>query len=182
MWKCREAWMRKGTRRRAQGKGQKTVHSLTERSHAMQPVMLALSTFRQSELAISKALEEAQKTKKLLLVYVIDVNLARYYIGSEEFFSEEIRSMFEEEMLKVHEQRGKKYVENIETQARNAGISVKTVFQVGRFGRTCVDIMQKENPAMIVTTRSKRPEWVKKFFGSPVSYLIANASCPVIEV
>jgi len=148
----------------------------------MQPVMLALSTFRQSELAISKALDEAKKTKNMLLVYVIDVNLARYFIGSDQLVTEELKNQCEKELLKDHKQRGKKYVENIETRAREDGISVKTVFQVGRFGIICVDNMQKENPTMIVTTRSKRPEWVKKMFGSPVSYLIENASCPVIEV
>lgn len=148
----------------------------------MQSVMLALSTFRQSELAISKALDEAKKTKNLLLVYVIDVNLARYFIDSDQIVTEQLRNRCEEEILAEHKQKGEKYVKNIETRARRDGISVKTVFQVGRFGLICVDIMQKENPAMIVTTRSKRPEWVKKFFGSPVSYLIKHASCPVIEV
>jgi nucleotide-binding universal stress UspA family protein len=74
-----------------------------------------------------------------------------------------------------------RYVENIEKEAHKEGISVKLVFEVGRFGIICVDIMKKENPKMIIITRSKRPEWVKKLFGSPVSYLIENASCPVIE-
>jgi len=148
----------------------------------MQAVMLALSTFRQSELAISKALEEAKKTKYLLLGYVIDVNLARYFIGSDQLVTEQLKNRCEEEILAEHKERGKKYVENIETRARTSGISVKTIFQVGRFGLICVDIMQKENPSVIVTTRSKRPEWVKKFFGSPVSYLIKHASCPVVEV
>jgi len=148
----------------------------------MQAVMLALSSFRQSELVISKALEEAKKTKYLLLVYVVDINLARYFIDSDQIVTDQLRNRCEEEILAEHKERGKKYVENIERRARTSGISVKTVFQMGRFGLICVDIMQKENPLVIVTTRSKRPEWVKKFFGSPVSYLIKHASCPVIEV
>jgi hypothetical protein len=43
-------------------------------------VMLALSTFRQSEKAIDTAIKEAGKVKKLVIVYVADVNLARYFV------------------------------------------------------------------------------------------------------
>lgn len=147
----------------------------------MQPVMLALSTFRQSEMAISRALEEAKKTKNLLIVYVVDINLERYLIGSE-FITPGLEKRAKEELLAEYQQIGKRYVENIEREARKEDISVKLVFEMGRFGIICVDIMKKENPKMIITTRSKRPEWVKKIFGSPVSYLIENASCPVIEL
>ncbi len=148
----------------------------------MQPVMLALSTFRQSEMAISRALEEAKKTKNLLIVYVVDINLERYLIGSDQFIMAESEKRVKEKLLAEHQQIGKRYVENIEREARKEDISVKLVFEMGRFGIICVDIMKKENPKMIITTRSKRAEWVKKIFGSPVSYLIENASCPVIEL
>ncbi len=148
----------------------------------MQPVMLALSTFRQSEMAISKALEEAKKTKNLLIVYVVDINLERYLIESDSFITPGLEKRAREELLAEYQQRGKRYAENIEREARKEDISVKLVFEMGRFGIVCVDIMKKENPKMIRTTRSKRPEWVKKIFGSPVTYLIENAPCPVIEL
>ena len=144
----------------------------------MQPIMLALSTFRQSEMALSKALEEAKKTKNLLIVYVVDINVERYLTES---IIPGLQERAKEELLAEHQQIGKRYAENIEREAHKEGISVKLVFEVGRFGIICVDIMKKENPKMIITTRSKRPEWVKRLFGSPVSYLIENASCPVIE-
>jgi nucleotide-binding universal stress UspA family protein len=35
---------------------------------------------------------------------------------------------------------------------------------------------------VIITTRSKRPEWVRRFFGSPVDDLIRKAGCPVVTV
>ena len=73
-------------------------------------------------------------------------------------------------------------VENIEIEARKNNIAVKTLFQIGRFGIICVDIVKKENPAVIITTRSRRPDWIKKIFGSPVSYLIEHSACPVIEL
>jgi hypothetical protein len=46
----------------------------------------------------------------------------------------------------------------------------------------CLEVAQKEKPSMIVTTRSQRPVWVKKFFGAPVDDLIAKARCPVIVI
>ena len=148
----------------------------------MQPVMLALSTFRQSETAISRALEEAKTTKNLLIVYVVDINLERYLIDSDLSITGELETRFKEELLAEHKEKGKKYVENIETEARKNNIAVKTLFQSGRFGLICVDIVKKENPAVIITTRSRRPDWIKKIFGSPVSYLIEHSACPVIEL
>jgi hypothetical protein len=59
---------------------------------------------------------------------------------------------------------------------------VKTHVKVGRFAVMCLEVAQKEKPSMIVTTRSQRPVWVKKFFGAPVDDLIAKARCPVIVI
>ena len=48
----------------------------------MKPVLLALSTFRQSELAIKNTIDLAKKKgRNLSVVFVVDVNLARYFIG-----------------------------------------------------------------------------------------------------
>ena len=46
-------------------------------------VMLALSTFRKSEGAVDAAIEKSRKVKKLMVVYVADVNLARYLVDVE---------------------------------------------------------------------------------------------------
>ena len=46
-------------------------------------VMLALSTFRKSEEAVRVAIKKAKSAKKLLVVFVADVNLAQYFIGAE---------------------------------------------------------------------------------------------------
>jgi len=49
----------------------------------MRPVLLALSTFRQSPEAVALAIEKAREPGKLIVVYVVDVNLARYFIGTD---------------------------------------------------------------------------------------------------
>ncbi len=145
-------------------------------------VMLALSTFRQSEKAIDTAIEKARDVKKLAVVYVANVNLARYFVDVEPGFFGELREICEEDLLKQHEQTGRKHVAAITARAEKEGIEVQSYSQIGRFAVVCLDIVERVNPSLIVTTRSKRPEWVKKFFGAPVEDLIENAGCPVTVV
>ena len=61
-------------------------------------------------------------------------------------------------------------------------ILVKTLVKVGRFAVICLEVVKQTHPSVIVTTRSRRPDWVKKFFGAPVDELIAKAVCPVLTV
>lgn len=145
----------------------------------MKPIMLALSTFRQSEKAVDLAIEKAGESKRLVVVYVVDVNLARYLIGLE--VPPDVKEKCEEELLKEHRQQGEKRVESIVKKAEERGIQVTAHVDVGRFALKVLDVVKAEPPEAIVTTRSKRPNWVKRLFGSPVDYLTANAGCPVIE-
>jgi len=145
-------------------------------------VMLALSTFRKSEKAIDTACDKAKNVKKLMIVYIADVNLARYFIGAEHGVTSTLKDICEADLLKQHKDVGLKHVGEISEKAKREGIEVKTHVQIGRFAIVCLEIAQKEKPSMIVTTRSQRPEWVKKFFGAPVDELIAKARCPVVVV
>ena len=145
-------------------------------------VMLALSTFRRSENAIDTAINKAKNVKKLMIVYIVDVNLARYFIGAEHGVTSTLKDICEADLLKQHKEVGLKHVGEIAEKAKREGIEVKTHVQIGRFALVCLEIAQKEKPSMIVTTRSQRPEWVKKFFGAPVDELIAKARCPVVVV
>jgi nucleotide-binding universal stress UspA family protein len=147
----------------------------------MGSIMLALSTFRQSEKAIELAIEKAKGGKNLIVVFVADVNLARYLIGTDVALYPELKEKCEEEILKEHRDRAEKKVSLMAKTAEDHGVSVKTYVSIGRFALECLKVVEEENPELIITTRSKRPAWVKRFFGSPVDYLIANAGCPVVE-
>ena len=145
-------------------------------------VMLALSTFRQSEKAINIAFEKCQQTKKLMVVFVADVNLARYFVDVDLGLFGELRESCEAGMLQQHEKAGREHLAAITARAEREGIEVQTHLEIGRFGLVCLDLVQQVKPSLIVTTRAKRPEWVRKFFGSPVDDLTANAGCPVTVV
>jgi nucleotide-binding universal stress UspA family protein len=145
-------------------------------------VMLALSTFRKSEKVIDVAIGKAREVKKLMVLYVVDVNLARYLVDVDREVIPGYEDTCEAEVLEQHEREGRKHVAAIVEKARREGIEVKFQIQVGRFALVCLDVVQQEKPSHIVTTRSKRPEWVKKFFGAPVDDLIARARCPVTVV
>ena len=69
----------------------------------MQPIMLALSTFRQSDSAVELAIGMARKSKRLIVVYVVDANLARYLIGLE--ITPGLKEKCEEELLKEHKEK-----------------------------------------------------------------------------
>ena len=143
-------------------------------------VMLALSTFRKSEAAVHTAIEKAKSIRKLCVVFVADMNLARYYIGAE--IPPAMKEMYEEEILKLDEKEGLAHVEEIAAKARLQGIEMKSVVKIGRFALVCLDVVKQEKPSLIVTTRSQRAEWVKRVFGSPVNELIKKAGCPVLDV
>ncbi len=145
------------------------------------PVMLALSTFRKSDQAVELAIEKASKCRKLVVVYVMDVNLSRYMIGSDIGVFPRLKERYEEELLEEHRRQGEAKVESISQMARAKGISVDSHLVTGRFALECMKIVRHEKPGMIITTRSKRPKWIKKLFGSPVDYLITHAGCQVIE-
>jgi nucleotide-binding universal stress UspA family protein len=143
-------------------------------------VMLALSTFRKSDVAVHTAMQRAKSVRKLCVVFVADENLARYYIVSE--IPPAYKEMYEAELLKLDEKEGLARVEEIAARARLESIEMKSVVRIGRFASVCLDVAQQEKPSLIVTTRSQRPEWVRRFFGSPVNVLIEKAGCPVLVV
>ena len=143
------------------------------------PILLALSTFRQSDAAVNLAIEKAKPNRDLVIVYVVDVNLARYLIGVD--IAPQIKQKCEADLLADHKEQGRKNLEAIEQLARQQGLQTRSYLTVGRFALECLPLIAKENPELVVTTRSKRPAWVKRMFGSPVDYLIAHAGRPVIE-
>jgi nucleotide-binding universal stress UspA family protein len=148
----------------------------------MGPVLLALSSFRLSQKAIETAFSEAAKVNSIIISFIVDVNLHRYLLTSDLMATTELEHEYEQEMLDDYKEKGEKLVKDLEAIAQEAGLTYKSYFAIGRFGLINEEIAKKEQPSLIVTTRTNRPQWVKLLFGSPVSYLISRVSCKVIEV
>jgi nucleotide-binding universal stress UspA family protein len=144
-------------------------------------VMLALSTFRHSEEAVSLALDRAESGGQLIITYIVDINLARYFIGSDVGLYEKLKSRCEQEILDEHRRTARSRVKEIVRRAEARSMSVKVHVRTGRFALKSLELARTYRPELIITTRSKRPQWVKQFFGSPVDMLIDRAPCPVIE-
>jgi nucleotide-binding universal stress UspA family protein len=145
-------------------------------------VVLALSTFRKSERAIDTAIQKAKSTGKLLVVFVADIDLANYFLGAEAEVLPALKEMCEADILKRNQEEGNNHVQMIAARARLENIETRSIIQVGEFAAVCLDVIKQEKPSLIVTTRSQRPEWVKKVFGAPVRELIEKAGCPALVV
>jgi nucleotide-binding universal stress UspA family protein len=135
------------------------------------PVMLALSTFRRSEAAVTAALDRARtEARPLCLVYVVDMNLARY-------------DRCEDELLEEHRAEAERDVVRIAGLAADQGVvGVTSHVEVGRFALVVLEHARLRSPVVIYTTRSDRPDWVRRFFGSPVDTVIERAGVPVVEL
>lgn len=154
-----------------------TLSDVTDR-----PVMLALSTFRQSDELIEHTLCRAHRDKRpLVVVYVVDVNLARYFIGVDLPVGIALRERCEKDLLAEYRQKAEATAAQIEMAAADLGVSCKTSVVVGRFGVEVLKLARCCRPALITLTRSERPVWVRRFFGSPVDDIIEGAGCQVVE-
>jgi len=67
-----------------------------------------------------------------------------------------------------HKKQAREKVNSIVLIAEKFEIDVKTYIDIGRFGLKCVEIVKIENPELVITTRSKRPKWVKNFLVHPL--------------
>jgi nucleotide-binding universal stress UspA family protein len=63
--------------------------------------------------------------------------------------------------------------------AGKRGVTAQCDVVTGQSGLECVGLAAREKPALIVKTRSKRSGWVRRFYGSPLDHLVADAGRPV---
>ena len=146
------------------------------------PVMLALSTFRRSEEAEDKAIELMGDGGRLIIVYVADVDVARRLVGSDVGVFEGLKEMTERELMKEYMERGMKAEKRLVERAHRMGaVNVQSRVEIGHFANEVLKDVEKYKPKVIVTTRSSRPAWVRKLFGSHVDVIHKKTGCPVIE-
>lgn len=144
-------------------------------------VMLALSTFKHSDRVIDIALERAGQCRRLVIVYGRNVNIGLYFMETGIGLYPNLKEQCEKELLAKFEQQWKEKVETIASRARTQDIKVVTYVRAGCFTSLCLEVIEKEKPFLVVTTRTRGPTWVRGLFGSPKDHLLSHAECPVIE-
>jgi nucleotide-binding universal stress UspA family protein len=145
------------------------------------PVMLALSTFENSDKAIEGAMEKASQCKKLIIVYGHEVSLWLYFLETDIGFYPCWKEQCEKELLReIHHQWAGK-IEGIANRARAENLQVITYVRTECFRTLCMEVVKKEQPSLIITKQNLRPAWFRRLFGSPADYLASHTECSVIE-
>ena len=145
----------------------------------MQPIILALSSFRNSKDAIDLAIRLAEKSGNLIICYITDENIHRYLEDSPCYMREELKEEYIQSFKKKNELRAIS-IKNIaeEYDIKN----VEIVAEVGRFAEIVLEVADIKQPEYIVTTRSTRLDILRRMFGSPIDVIKNNARCKVMEL
>lgn len=146
----------------------------------MNPIMMLLSTSRQSDEAIEFAIRKSAPAGNLSVIFIVDINLECCLIESDGLFPA-LKEKCEEVVLKHRKKDAEEKIRSIMKIAGNRGISIRAYISVEKYGLECIKKIREEKPSVIITAKSSRPDWVKKVLHSPVDYVIANAGCPVLE-
>lgn len=148
----------------------------------MKPILLALSTFRQSDSLVQKTIQLAkQEGRQLVVLFVVDINVTRYLVDSQTIPGTHFRQECREEMLAEYKEMADAKIKAIASQANDAGVPCETIVVTGRFGIETINMIRERNPEKVTLTRSRRPRWMRQLFGSPVDYITEHATCPVFE-
>lgn len=148
----------------------------------MKPILLALSTFRHSDLRVQKTIEHAQQEyRNLLVLFIVDINQELELINSQTIIGTHFRQTCQEELLAEYKEIAEAKVKGIASQAIKAGVPCETLIVTGRFETETVNVIRERKPEKVILTRSRRPRWMRQLFGSPVDYITEHATCLVLE-
>jgi len=137
-----------------------------------QRVLLALSSFRYSDREVGAALDLCRELEaELLVLFVVDVNLARYFAGTGVMAGTSLREQMEKGLLDDQKRQAEETLEKVRQAAEARGIACRALLKVGRFAVETRAVVAAEGPQVMVVTRARRPEWMRRLFGSPVDSL-----------
>lgn len=145
-------------------------------------VLLALSSFRHNRQQIQYALDLCRAEEaELVTLFVVDVNLARYFAGSGVMAGTTLREQMEQGLMDDQIRQAEEVLEGVCKLAAEQEVPCRTMLKVGRFAIETRAVVAAEAPDVIVVTRARRPEWLRKLFGSPVDSLCSDpgGSCDV---
>lgn len=141
------------------------------------PILLALSSFRWAEQEIEQALADcARFGARLHVLFVVDVNLARYFANSGVMAGTSLRDEMEHGLLEDHRRQAREVLERVSALASQRGVECLTDLRVGRFAEEVRAVAGELGPGIVIMTRARRPQWLRRLFGSPVDRLCDDLS------
>jgi nucleotide-binding universal stress UspA family protein len=146
------------------------------------PAMVALSSFRWSQDAIERAFQETEAGGVLVVAYVVDVSIAEYFTGMDVGLYPDVMEACTRDLLKGHKDAGRAILKAIGVKARARQITVKTCLAVGRFAKELLRLIKANDPRVVITCRSRRPNWAQHLQGEAVTSIARHTGCPVVEV
>jgi hypothetical protein len=146
------------------------------------PVMLALFTLRHSDRAIETTLQKAHQCKRMIIVYGHFVNVGLYFLESGIGLFPDLKAQCERELLTELERQWYKKIAAIIHRAEADHVQVVAYIRAERFISLCLDVIEKEKPFLIVTTRPHGPAWLRRLGRYPGNHLAFYVACPVMEV
>jgi len=178
------AWIRisLGNEERSENSVHQTVDSVVLQQGQSDPVMLVLSSKEKPNKAIELAFEKAEDSKFLILVYVIKVNLNKYFVETDAGLYPDLKKECEKELLDKFREDSGKEIKEITDRANSQGIKVKEYIQTEVFSLKNNEIIISEKPVLIVLSYSKKIFSFLNFFKSQPTCSYKDISIPVIEI
>ena len=141
-------------------------------------ILLALSSFRYKEEEVEHALSLCQEHEaRLVVVFVVDVNLAHYLSGSGAVAGSSLREDLERGIVAEYQGRAEGVLARVCAAAAARGVECESVLRTGSFAEEVKAVLARCGPRVIVVTRAQRPEWLRRLFGSPVDSLCDEPGC-----
>jgi nucleotide-binding universal stress UspA family protein len=149
----------------------------------LKKILLLLSTTRKSPKSINTALEIAGREKaELLILFILDYELSQNIIQQltqEGWIGGKATEDLHTAIMKEYFAQGKLKIADIEKQAKDKGISCRSIYTWGKFVEVALNVINKEKVDLIIVTRRKRSNLSRFIFGSPVAQLKEQVKCEI---
>ena len=153
---------------------------------ARHPILLVLSTTRQSPATVNHALRRAAETHETLhVVFILDSDIPNSIfdrLTDMGFMGERPSQQLSNSILSEYRERGGAKIAEVEEAAHTHGVEVTSALLEGDFLVTCIDQITRLSVAEVVLTRRRRGNLSRFLFGSAVADLTRRTPCPITVI
>ena len=147
------------------------------------PIMLVISTTRQSPTTITHALERAETTNEPLhVLFILDSEVPNSIFDNLTemgFVGERPSQQLTDAIIREYRDLGGAKITEVEKLANERKLPVTTELLEGDFLSTCINRINCLGVGEVILTRRKRGNISRYLFGSAVKDLAEKACCPV---